>query len=114
MSATRRSLDLFFFYLIRRDAEGPEKPAVISGDIEGAPCCHHFGGRGNLGNRAGSLFAAIHEPDDRFEGDAHLEPSDPGLFATRFHLRIIGDCCGNGVGELASQPIDDVIHVILP
>ena len=57
----------------------------------------------------------VHESDDGFESDAHFETGRARFFAARFHLRIIGDCSGNGIGELASQPVDDVIHcLILP
>ena len=57
-----------------------------------------------------ACVGAIDETDDGFEGHFHLKSGGARLFAARLHLRIICNCSSNGIGELAGQPVDDVIH----
>jgi hypothetical protein len=53
---------------------------------------------------------AVDESNNRFERNFHLKTCSTCLFAARLDLRIICDCSSNGIGELASQPVDDVVH----
>ena len=104
---------LFHFFLLRLvggNTQGPQKPAVVGSHIRSPAGTDNFGRSGNFCNRPALLARPVHEPDDGFQSDSHFETGRARFLAASFHLRIIGDCSGNGVGELTSQPVDNVIH----
>ena len=101
---------LFLLCFVCGDAQRPKEPAVVRGHVHRPAGGDDFGRSGNFCNGPALVIRAVHEPDDGFQGDTHFETGRARFFAARFHLRIIGDCSGNGIGKLTSQPVDDVIH----
>ena len=56
------------------------------------------------------LIGPVDEPDHGFERHSHFETRGTGPFAAGLDPRIVGNGGSNGVGELTSQPVHDVIH----
>ena len=73
---------------------------------------HERAARRHFGRRFLRIFlrSPLNEPDDGFERDFHFVARGTCAFATRFNLWAFGHCGGNGVGQLASEPVHDVIH----
>ena len=87
--------------------------AVMS-NASGGP---RLGRRRHLDHRAPPLspcgIGAVDETDNRFERTLSFRTLQRALLAARLDLRIICDSSSNGIGELAGQPVDDVIHCLI-
>ena len=106
--------DFFFLRLVGGNAQRAEETLIVRADVEFTPIgrAHSLHWLRDLGQRG--LIRPVHEADDGLEGDFHFEASGSGTLARSLNPGIVSNSGTNGVGELTSQPVHDVIHTEPP
>ena len=92
---------------MRSDRRKRRSLAVTSSVRRG---CTTRAGVGDLRQRPRLRLRTVHESDDSFERDFHLETGGARLLAARFDLWILRDRGGDRVGQFPREPVDDVVH----
>ena len=101
-----------FGSLVSRNAQRPKETAIVCCDFQRATWLHDTRRRRNF--RQCLRLRTVHESDDSFKRDLHLEAGGPRLLAARFDLWIVRNRGCDCVGQFPREPVHDVVHPYPP